>query len=127
MNVELATKNNLEKLGFKFTKNLDQLLMKNEKPNWGSNKNSRRSLVAENYRIVMMIGDNLGDFVDGSDNKASAEIRLKAAEKYSEMWEHIGLCWQTPLMVIENTIIDFKYEIPRSEQLKIKLETLDSK
>ena len=61
--------------------------MKNEKPNWGSNKNSRRSLVAENYRIVMMIGDNLGDFVDGSDNKASAElVRLKAAEKYSEMW-----------------------------------------
>ena len=75
VNVELATKNNLEKLGFKFTKNLDQLLMKNEKPNWGSNKNSRRSLVAENYRIVMMVGDNLGDFVDGSNNKATAEIR----------------------------------------------------
>ena len=35
--------NQLKKLGFKFTENLDQLLMKNEKPNWGSNKNSRRS------------------------------------------------------------------------------------
>ena len=45
VNVEQATKNNLEKLGFKFTKNLDQLLMKNEEPNWGSNKNSRRSLL----------------------------------------------------------------------------------
>ncbi len=128
VNVEQATKNNLEKLGFKFTKNLDQLLMKNEKPNWGSNKNSRRSLVAENYRIVMMIGDNLGDFVDGSDNKASAEIRLKAAEKYSEMWgTHWFMLANPTYGDWENTIIDFKYEIPRSEQLKIKLETLDSK
>ena len=127
VNVEQATKNNLEKLGFKFTKNLDQLLMKNEKPNWGSNKNSRRSLVAENYRIVMMVGDNLGDFVDGSDNKASAEIRLKAAEKYSEMWgTHWFMLANPTYGDWENTIIDFKYEIPRSEQLKIKLNTLDS-
>ena len=74
--------------------------MKNEKPNWGSNKNSRRSLVAQNYRIVMMVGDNLGDFVDGSDNKASAEIRLKAAEKYSQMWGTHWFMLANPLMVI---------------------------
>ena len=127
VNVEVATKNNLEKLGFKFTKNLDQLLMKNEKPNWGSNKNSRRSLVAENYRIVMMIGDNFGDFVDGSDNKATAEIRLNAAKKYSHMWgTHWFMLANPTYGDWENTIIDFKYEIPRSEQLKIKLNTLDS-
>ena len=120
VNVELATKNNLEKLGFKFTKNLDQLLMKNEKPNWGSNKNSRRSLVAENYRIVMMIGDNLGDFVDGSDNKASAEIRLKAAEKYSEMWgTHWFMLANPTYGDWENTIIDFKYEIPNEVTFKV--------
>ena len=127
VNVEVATKNNLEKLGFKFTENLDQLLMKNEKPNWGSNKNSRRSLVAQNYRIVMMIGDNLGDFVDGSDNKATAEIRLNAAKKYSHMWgTHWFMLANPTYGDWENTIIDFKYEIPRSEQLKIKLNTLDS-
>ena len=101
--------------------------MKNEKPNWGSNKNSRRSLVAENYRIVMMIGDNLGDFVDGSDNKATAEIRLSAAKKYSHMWgTHWFMLANPTYGDWENTIIDFKYEIPRSEQLKIKLDTLDS-
>ena len=127
VNVEVATKNNLEKLGFKFTENLDQLLMKNEKPNWGSNKNSRRSLVAQNYRIVMMIGDNLGDFVDGSDNKATAEIRMNAAKKYSHMWgTHWFMLANPTYGDWENTIIDFKYEIPRSEQLKIKLNTLDS-
>ena len=101
--------------------------MKNEKPNWGSNKNSRRSLVAQNYRIVMMIGDNLGDFVDGSDNKATAEIRLNAAKKYSHMWGTRWFMLANPTYGDwENTIIDFKYEIPRSEQLKIKLNTLDS-
>ena len=78
--------------------------------------------------IILMIGDNLGDFVDGSDNKASAEIRLKAAEKYSEMWgTHWFMLANPTYGDWENTIIDFKYEIPRSEQLKIKLETLDSK
>ena len=112
VNVEVATKNNLEKLGFKFTENLDQLLMKNEKPNWGSNKNSRRSLVAQNYRIVMMIGDNLGDFVDGSDNKATAEIRLNAAKKYSHMWgTHWFMLANPTYGDWENTIIDFKYQV----------------
>ena len=74
-NVEEATKNNLEKLGFVFKEDKDQLLMKGEK-GWGSNKNSRRALIAEDYRIVMMFGDNLGDFVDGSDNKNSSDHRM---------------------------------------------------
>ena len=74
-----------------------------------------------------MIGDNLGDFVDGSDNKASAEIRLNAAKKYAHMWGTNWFMLANPTYGdSENTIIDFKYAIPRSEQIKIKLETLDS-
>ena len=70
-NLEEATKNNLEKLGFKFAKKIDQLLMRYEREEWGSNKNTRRQHVAKDYRIVMMIGDNLGDFVDDDENSSS--------------------------------------------------------
>ena len=60
--------------------------------NWGSNKNSRRSLVAKDYRIVMMFGDNLGDFIDGSDNKNSSEHRMAVTKNISRCGAIIGLC-----------------------------------
>ena len=126
-NLEEATKNNLEDLGFVFKEKRDQLLMKGEK-NWGSNKNSRRSLIAKDYRIVMMFGDNLGDFIDGSDNKNSSEHRMAVTKKYKQMWGHYWFMLPNPNYGDwENSVIDFKYNIPKEEQLQIKIDALDTK
>ena len=123
-----ATKNNLEKLGFKFAKNLDQLLMRYEREDWGSNKNTRRQHVAKDYRIVMMIGDNLGDFVDDEENSSSPDIRLAAAERHHDMWGKYWFMLANPTYGDwESALIDFKYEIPKSEQLQIKAQALDVK
>ena len=101
--------------------------MKGEK-GWGSNKNSRRALIAEDYRIVMMFGDNLGDFVDGSDNKNSSVHRMTVTKKYKEMWGQYWFMLPNPNYGDwENSIIDFKYSIPKDEQLQIKIDALDTK
>ncbi|HIL71418.1 MAG TPA: hypothetical protein EYG38_16410, partial [Verrucomicrobia bacterium] len=38
------------------------VLMKNEFIDWGSDKTSRRTLIAQNYRVALLLGDSLGDF-----------------------------------------------------------------
>lgn len=64
---EEATRDNLVALGFGFAlrDDLDNVLLKREQDDWGSDKGTRRALIAERFRIVQSIGDNLGDFVDG--------------------------------------------------------------
>ena len=34
-----------------------------ERPAWGAEKKVRRDYIAENYRVIMLFGDNLGDFI----------------------------------------------------------------
>ena len=34
-----------------------------ERPNWGSEKKVRRDHIAEDYRVIMLFGDDLGDFI----------------------------------------------------------------
>ena len=41
----------------------DRVLCKGERPEWTSDKSSRRSRVASTHRIVMLIGDDVNDFV----------------------------------------------------------------
>ncbi len=34
-----------------------------ERPNWGAEKKVRRDHIAENFRVIMLFGDDLGDFI----------------------------------------------------------------
>ena len=62
--VEPATRDNLEKHGFPLDASMDTLFTKAEKPEWApSDKKPRREAIAQDYRIIMLFGDNLGDFV----------------------------------------------------------------
>lgn len=49
-----------------------------------SNKDSRRALVASNYKIILYVGDNLGDFSSMFDN-ASVEERAKELRKIKSL------------------------------------------
>ena len=61
---EKDTRENMEKLGFPMGGNVDTFLMQNEKPDWGSAKSTRRAVVTKDYRVLLNIGDNFGDFDD---------------------------------------------------------------
>jgi 5'-nucleotidase (lipoprotein e(P4) family) len=62
------TKANLRKLGFPFID--EQHFLLREK---SSGKEERRQIVTKEHRVVMLLGDNLSDFVDLFDGKPTAE------------------------------------------------------
>lgn len=64
-NDEAATRDNLARLGLPLQDegDLDVVLTKNEQPEWTSDKRTRRAHVARTHRVVMLLGDDLGDFL----------------------------------------------------------------
>ncbi len=72
----------------------DNVMLANEKPDWDREKAIRRNLIAENYRIIMLIGDDLSDFIPCVRKKvhapckegATAASRQKQTELYERYW-----------------------------------------
>ncbi len=70
------------------------VMLANERPEWDREKLVRRQLIAESYRVIMLVGDDFGDFVPCALKKvvapctasATRESRAKALEKYNEYW-----------------------------------------
>jgi len=56
---------------------------------WSSDKTSRRACVALEHDIVMLLGDQLGDFTEVENDSPDAANRARAAE-YSAFW---GTAW----------------------------------
>jgi 5'-nucleotidase (lipoprotein e(P4) family) len=58
-----ATMRNLVALGIDPAPDPERMLLRGERPEWAA-KSQRRAFIAANYRIVAMVGDDVGDFVD---------------------------------------------------------------
>lgn len=71
-----GTRRNLEKLGFPLT--ADNLLMRGGRPEWQSDKSSRRAFVASTHRVLLVIGDDLNDFTNARDASQAAREALLA-------------------------------------------------
>ena len=121
---EKDTRANMEKLGFPMGGNVDTFLMQNEKEGWGSAKSTRRAAIARDYRILLNVGDNFGDFDDRY--RGSEADRIKAYEADMPYW---GKQW---LMIANPTYGSFDtapfghdFKKPREEQRKAKWDVLD--
>jgi 5'-nucleotidase (lipoprotein e(P4) family) len=91
-----ATRRNLLALGFPMGGNVDTLLMQKDRPEWSASaKGARFAYVAGTYRVLLLFGDNLGDFIDhyntGVDEREKTFGELKA---------HFGRDW----MVLPNPV-----------------------
>ena len=83
--LEEATRNNLARLGFPMAEGEDVVITRGEREEWAdSDKGPRRAAVAERYRVLLLVGDNLGDFLDGVD--ASVAEREALAAPYADYW-----------------------------------------
>jgi len=89
-----ATLANMEKLGFPMGGNVDTVLLRGDKEEWGSAKESRIAYVAKDYRVVMLMGDNLGDFTDKADG--SMAERDTAYEEAAAHWGHDWIMLPNP-------------------------------
>jgi 5'-nucleotidase (lipoprotein e(P4) family) len=84
-----ATRRNLLNEGFEVldlnnTLMPSTLLVKDESKKWTSDKTSRRSLIGRSYRIIMLCGDDLNDFVNMQG--LSREERDAKARLYDAWW-----------------------------------------
>lgn len=83
--LEEATRRNLDAMGFPPGEAEDVYLLKDEREGWGSDKTSRRAWVAERYRVLMLGGDDLNDFMAGARG-TSVEARAELVERHDDMW-----------------------------------------
>lgn len=121
---EKDTRENMAKLGFPLGGNVDTFLMQGEKPDWTGAKSTRRAVIAKDYRILLNIGDNLGDFDDRY--RSSEADRLKAFEAGMPYWGRQWLMLANPTYGSFDTAPyghDFKKT--RGEQRKAKWDVLD--
>jgi acid phosphatase len=119
------TRENMEKLGFPTGGNVDTFMMQNEKPDWGSQKGTRRTVIAKDYRILLNFGDNLGDFDDRY--RSSEAERLKVFEEDKAHWGRDWLVIANPTYGSFDTAPfghDFKKS--REDQRKAKWDVLES-
>ncbi len=118
-----ASKKNMEKLGFPMGGNVDTFLFAKDQPDWGSAKSTRRAFIAKSYRIVMMMGDNYGDFSDGY--KGSMADRLKEFDANKERWGRDWIMLANPAYgSFESAPFMHDYKKSQAEQRKAKRDAL---
>ena len=72
----------------------DHLMMANENLGWDREKSTRRELIAKTHRVIMLLGDDLGDFIACTREKplhpcsegATIESRLASTIEYKHYW-----------------------------------------
>jgi acid phosphatase len=84
-----ATTRNLVALGFPMGGNVDTLLFQKDRPEWSSGaKGARFTYIAKDYRVLLMFGDQIGDFSDLYNTSLADRDKLFEALK-----THFGHDW----------------------------------
>ena len=116
---EPATRENMRKLGFPLTANIDTIMTAKEQPDWGSAKGTRRAAIAKHYRIMLLIGDNFGDFTDAY--KGSVDERQKVYEENAAHWGRDWLMLPNPSYgSFESAPFGGNFKLPIEEQRAAK-------
>ncbi|HEU0225841.1 MAG TPA: HAD family acid phosphatase [Steroidobacteraceae bacterium] len=79
------TLENLRALGLDAPTLADDLMLKGERADWPSEKESRRHEVARSHRIVLNVGDDFGDFLPGV-RRQSVAARERARCAHRDWW-----------------------------------------
>lgn len=123
--LEKATKKNLETFSFPLKKKIDNILMRNEQTDWSADKQSRRMFVAKSYRVLLLIGDDLNDFV--STEKLQHESRDELTDRNSPMWGNKWIILPNPVYGSwEKSLFNYNPPKKESEKLSIKLKKLET-
>ncbi len=125
-NLEEATRRNMERYGFPMGGNVDTVLLKKEKEEWTSSaKSPRWAHVAKDYRVLLQVGDNLGDFMD--EYKGGMAERQAAMDAQKAMWGERWIVLPNPSYGSwESAPFDHNYKLSGDEQRDKKLGLLSS-
>ena len=89
---ETTTIDDIRELGIDV--DADHVMLSGERPAWNREKLSRREFIAKTHRVIMLLGDDLGDFVPCSRDKivppckvsGTRESRAAALATYEKYW-----------------------------------------
>jgi acid phosphatase len=144
------TISNLVRLGFLPQKNVsndDSVLLRGEtgkdgqvKKGWASSdKTVRRESLSSDYRVVLIMGDNLNDFIgyrkrqtdrgdklpDASGQNQDAAVNM--LDQYRARWGRSWIMLPNPVYGSwESRFYDFRHTVSDEEKIKIKMDRLDT-
>ncbi len=124
--VEAATRENLRALGFPIEENRveDAVLTQGEREGWEP-KTTRRAWVADRFRILLVVGDNFGDFA--AEVETSVGERKRRADAYEKFW---GTRWivlpNAQYGSWEGALFEYDYSLSPLETLRQKHRSLDT-
>jgi 5'-nucleotidase (lipoprotein e(P4) family) len=93
-NLEEATRRNLDAMDFPPGEAEDAYLLLEEREEWGPDKTSRRAWVAERYRVLLLAGDDLNDFLPARG--LSVETRAELTERHEGRWGKHWIVFANP-------------------------------
>ena len=115
-----ATIKNLQDLGFPVAE--ERVILRNE----SSSKSFRRNRVMESHRIVLLMGDNLGDFAGVFDTSSQAD-RNRAVEQMKEKFGRQFIVLPNPMYGDwERALYQGQPYLPSSQQAKLRKQALRS-
>ena len=124
--LEDATRRNLEKFGYPIDTSQDTVILRKEKPEWNSSKKGvRRAHVARTHRVLLLMGDNFGDFVD--TYKGTQAERRAIWEQNADRWGKQWIVVANPTYGSwESSPYEFNYKLSGDEKRAKKLGTLEA-
>lgn len=119
------TRRNLQRLGFPYSSDLGHFAFRpDQRGDPLASKGARRSKLARDYRIVMLVGDNLGDFTE--EFRADRRRRQAAVEAHAARWGTQWFMLPNPMYGSwEDTLLDFDRDLDEASKLQRKLQGLD--
>jgi acid phosphatase len=123
------TRRNLARLGFPLDAAkgpaTDTVLTRGERPEWTSDKGSRRQSVAQSYRVLLLIGDDFGDFL--SNIRVSVADRRRLFAAHQEKWGTRWIMLPNPMYGSwESALYDHNFSLSRRERLARRVKTLNT-
>ncbi len=104
----------------------DSVLCKHEQPEWGSDKTSRRAILAKTHRILALLGDDYNDFA--FLGKGEPEDRLQKAEAQQELWGTKWFVMPNPMYGHwEQSLYQYDYNLNHSDIIEAKACHLTTK
>lgn len=124
MQMREATIHGLRRAQLPLDADASNLLSKDERPGWGSDKTSRRAYVAQTHRVILLIGDDFNDFVFAT-GKSLAE-RTALFEQHGHLFGNKWFIIANPSYGSWERSVIGQNGLTTEQEYEIKLRTLDS-
>lgn len=120
--LEAATRENLRAAGFPLAAGPDVVLSRGEREGWGRDKSSRRAVVAGSFRVLLVVGDDLNDFLPA---RLPLAERAGLAPRHAGRWGERWIVVPNPMYGSwESALWDGRSGLSETRRLQIKRERL---